>query len=97
MFTWLNKQGVRSDRGFIVQFTGRFTAEYREGDKKVTLEIEDGISDGVQCISVDPSAFARWDGGAEIAQDEQDRLFQNLKEAIEFQSLKLIIEKGVSR
>lgn len=31
MFSWMNKQGVRSDQGFEVQFTDRFTAEYREG------------------------------------------------------------------
>jgi hypothetical protein len=29
MFTYLNKQGVESDAGFVVQFTGRFTLEYR--------------------------------------------------------------------
>ena len=41
MFIWLNMQGVQSDRGFVVQFTGRFTAEYREHSKVVTLEVED--------------------------------------------------------
>ena len=40
MFTWLNKQGVQSDSGFIVQFTGRFTAEYREGGKIMTVALK---------------------------------------------------------
>ena len=44
MFTWLNKQGVRSDRGFEVQFTGRFDAEYREGGRIVELYVESGLS-----------------------------------------------------
>lgn len=96
MFTWLNKQGVKSDRGFVVQFTGRFTAEYRENGKTVTLDVEDGLSGGLQCVSVDPRAFERWDGGIAIVKEEQDRLFENLREAMEFQGLKLIIEKGES-
>ena len=94
MFTWLNKQGVQSDHGFVVQFTGRFTAEYRADGKIITLDIEDGLSGGLPCICLDPSAFERWDTGAAIPKDEQDRLFQNLKEAMEFQGLKLVIEKG---
>jgi hypothetical protein len=50
MFTWLNKQGVRSDRGFEVQFTGRFDAEYREGGKVVKLYVESGVNGGLPCI-----------------------------------------------
>jgi hypothetical protein len=40
-FSWLNKQGVESDDGFRVQFTGRFTLEYVEGEKTMVLEGED--------------------------------------------------------
>lgn len=40
MFEWLSKQGVRSSEGFEFQFTGRFTAEYREGDRVMELEVE---------------------------------------------------------
>lgn len=99
MFTWLNKQGVKSDRGFVVQFTDRFTAEYREGGKTATLSIDDGIIGGLPCISVDPNAFDRWDGDPptnRITSDQRDQLFKNLKEAIEFQGLKMVIEKGDS-
>jgi hypothetical protein len=46
MFTWLNKQGVRSDEGFDVQRTGRFDAEYSEGGKVVSVEVQSGISGG---------------------------------------------------
>lgn len=96
MFTWINKQGVKSDRGFAVQFTGRFSAEYREGEKVVTLDVESGLSGGHPCIILDPNAFARWDDGTPIPPDQQARLFQNVKEAMEFQGLKMIVEKGVS-
>jgi hypothetical protein len=94
MFTWLNKQGVESDRGFVVQRTDRFTADYREGDKVVTLHVESGLNGGLPCVILDPSAFARWDNGTSIEPDQQARLFQNFKEAMEFQGLKMVVEEG---
>lgn len=96
MFTWLNKQGVQSDRGFVVQFTGRFTAEYREHGKVVTLEVEDGRMGGLPCIILDSGAFQHWDGETTpIPANQQAEMFQNVKEAMEFQGLKLVVEKGV--
>lgn len=92
MFTWLNKQGVRSDEGFEVQRTGRFDAEYREGGKVVKLEVESGINGGLPCIILDPMAFARWSDGTAISGDEQARLFRNFEEAMKFQGLKVVVE-----
>ncbi len=97
MFTWLNKQGVRSATGFEVQRTGRFDAEYREGGKVVSFGVEAGVSGGLQCIIVDPSAFTRWDdapSGIGIAPEQQAQMFENLRQALEFQGLKLVIEKA---
>jgi hypothetical protein len=95
VFTWLNKQGVRSDQGFEFQFTGRFDAIYREGTKAVSLYVEDGrTAGGLPCIIVDPTAFDRWDGGEQISTEQQTRLFNNLREAVEFQGLQLIVERG---
>lgn len=95
MFTWLNKQGVKSDRGFVVQRTGRFTAEYRDKGKVVTLDVESGLLNGKPCISVDPDAFQHWDGEtATIPPEEQAQMFKNLREAEEFQGLKLAVERG---
>jgi len=95
MFTWLNKQGVRSDRGFEVQRTGRFDAEYSEGGRMVQLYVEDGFSGG-PCLCVEPDAFARWKDGTPIAPEQQTRMMQNLKEAMEFQGIKLVVEKRES-
>jgi hypothetical protein len=96
VFTWLNKQGVQSGRGFVVQFTGRFSAEYRDRGKKVTLYVEDGLMGGQPCISVEPDAFEHWDGETvTIPREEQQQMFQNLREAMEFQGLKLVIERRV--
>src|ERR1700759_4414870 len=80
MFTWLNKQGVKGDCCFIIQRTGRFTAEYRDKGKVVTLDVEDGTPmKGEPCIIVDPDAFRHWDGEtATIPSEEQAQMFENL-------------------
>lgn len=41
MFTWLNKQGVQSDRGFDVQRTERFVMEYHEKGNIVSEAVTD--------------------------------------------------------
>jgi hypothetical protein len=95
MFTWLNKQGVESDRGFVVQFTGRFTAEYREAGRTITLRVEDGISGNVPSIILSPQAFEHWDNeppGKKIPGAEQQRLLKNFRDACEFQGLKVVLE-----
>ena len=96
MFTWLNKQGVRSDSGFEVQRTGRFDAEYRENGKVVMLYVESGLSGGASCIILDPQAFARWSDGTVIPEKEQARMLQNFKDAMEFQGLKTVVESPMS-
>lgn len=96
MFTWLNKQGVQSDQGFVVQFTGRFTAEYREDSRIVSLDVESGESGGLPCIILDPKAFVCWDDGTLIDQDMQKQLFKNVEDAMAFQGLKMVVEEGES-
>jgi len=44
-FSWINKQGVSSDEGFSVAFTGRSTVRYVEGDRAMLLEGESMYSD----------------------------------------------------
>ena len=97
MFTWLNKQGVQSDRGFVVQRTSRFSAEYRDVDKVVTLEVESGLSGGMPCLILDPHAFTRWDDGTPIDREQQELLFQNVSEALDFQGLKMVVEEAESQ
>ncbi len=94
MFTWINKQGVRSDRGFEVQRTGRFDAEYNEGDAAISLYVESGVQGGLQCIIIDPKAFVRWDDGRVIPTEKQAQILQNFTEAMTFQDLKTVVEKG---
>ena len=86
MFTWMNKQGVRSDEGFEVQFTGRFTAEYREGKKYLFVEVE---SSGNGLIDFASEAYAKWaNSSIKNGPEDQARMRKNFLAALEFQGLK---------
>lgn len=95
MFSWINKQGVRSDLGFEVQFTGRFDAEYREGSRVIKLYVESGVDSGMPCILLEPSAFEKWSDGSEISKEQQEKIFKNFRRAMEFQGLKIFVEDRV--
>ena len=85
MFSWINKQGVRSSEGFEVQFTSRFTAEYREDHHYLVLNVEDGAN-GV--IGFDPKEFEKWaNSSAKNSPEEQARMLKNFLSALEFQGL----------
>ena len=90
MFTWLNKQGVRSNRGFEVQRTGRFSAEYRENGRVIEVYVESG--GGMPSIIIGSEAFARWNNGIPIPHEQQEQILHNFREAMEFQGLKVLIE-----
>lgn len=83
MFKWLNKQGVESDKGFAVQFTGRFDVEYRADGRMLELYVESGMSNGKPAILYTSSEFKKWSTNVL----EQEKAENNFREAIEFQGL----------
>ncbi len=93
MFTWLNKQGVKSDKGFIVQSVGRFTIEYRENSKCISIEVDNGrLPDGRFCEIVSPDAFFKWDDGTLISEERQKEILKNFTDAMEFQNIGVVVE-----
>jgi hypothetical protein len=83
VFTWLNKQGVASDEGFALQFTGRFSAEYSADGTTIELYVESGLSGGKQAILYTSSEFRKWSNNP----DEQRIAEDNFRRAMEFQGL----------
>jgi hypothetical protein len=94
MFTWLNKQGVRSDKGFEFQFTGRFTAEYRENNCITKMHVEGGVG-GIITI-YEGTLESLLSGILEPSEKrkERDRLVMNLRDALAFQGLNLDLAPG---
>ncbi len=87
-FEWINKQGVKTESGIIVQFTGRFTAEYREGYKMIEIKFENGTMGNKHCIYFNRSDFNKWNiGDGILTIEEQEKRINIFKEAIIFQGL----------
>lgn len=91
MFTWLNKQGVKSDKGFVVQRTDRFLCDYREGARKIEVDVESGLVGGQPCINVSSQSFSQWGDGERIPPEKKSEIIQNFREAMEFQGLILVV------
>lgn len=96
MWNWLNKQGVANDHGVVVQSVDRFTIEYREGNKTITVAVEDGIDNGSPCVIIEPTAFCRWDGNlldADISSFRQADILTKFTDALAFQGIKVVLER----
>ncbi len=95
MFTWINSQGVRSDRGFEVESMDRFAIEYREGKKRIGVYVENGFLDGRKpCVAIERTAFERWDGDppwVKLPREKQDEMLANFTEAMEFQGIAVVV------
>jgi len=93
MLTWLNKQGVKSDKGFVVQSVSRFTIEYRESGKVIPLTVERGLqSGGKACVYIYLDDLEKWSDGTIISKDQQKIILQNFKDAMKFQGVDVLID-----
>lgn len=94
-FTWLNKQGVRSDTGFEVQSVDRFTMEYREGRSIITVDVENVMISETPGVAITSNAFERWNpesGGERLTPEQQQTVLRNFTEALKFQGLCLSVD-----
>ncbi len=82
-FTWLNRQGVESDAGFILQCVGRFEWEYREGEKVISLSGESIVGGGNHGF-----AFSRDWLPSPLSNEQRLRVQQNVTAAMNFMDLK---------
>lgn len=93
MFTWLNKQGVKSNKGFVVQSINRFTIEYREANKLINVSVERALlPSGKAAVYIYPEEFEIWGDGTPIASDKQKEILQNFKDAMRFQGVEVLTD-----
>jgi hypothetical protein len=70
MFIFLNKQGVKSDKGFVVQSVNRFTIEYRENSKVISASVEIGLDNEKACVYIYSDEFKMWSDGTLISKEK---------------------------
>lgn len=61
-----------------------------EGSRVIEVSVESG--GGMPSIIIGPDAFARWRSGVPIPREEQERILQNFRKAMEFQGLRFLID-----
>lgn len=90
-FVWLNKAGVASDQGFVVQRVERYAIEYREANRVMRLR-GDAMFGNLGNASFGFELDAGWQmaiwqppfGNVQISQADRDRIIQNIKDAFTF-------------
>lgn len=93
MFKWLNKQGVASEKGFTVQSVDRFTIQYIENKKIISIYVERGMKqDRSVYVNASLDSFVKWDDGTPISKEKKAEIMENFKEAMEFQEIAVIYE-----
>ncbi len=86
-FVWLNKQGVASDQGFVLQSVDRYAFEYREANRVARLKGESFRRDG-RC-GFGFYGFPDWwePPYDKVPVAEVDRIINNIKEAMAFMDI----------
>lgn len=87
MFTWLNKQGVKSDKGFIVQSVSRFVINYKENNGEIDVSVEDAFKDGKHFVYVYEDEFYKWKDGRSISEEKKKQVLKNFIDAMAFQGI----------
>ncbi len=92
MFTWLNKQGVASDSGFMLQRVQRFFYEYSEKGQTLRIAVEPGL----KYEEIRLPAVPRWQPPHEaivVDGPELARVIGNVTEALTFMGIQHKIER----
>ena len=92
MYTWLNKQGVKSDKGFIVQSISRFVIRYSELQGEIDLSVEQGMSAGKAMIYVYDDEFYKWNDGRRISEEKKQQILKDFIDAMKFQEVDVEVQ-----
>jgi hypothetical protein len=92
MFCWLNKQGVESATGFVLQRMDRYGYHYREGGKTMRIDVEPlRVPGGDYYEEIIEKSFCAWlppHAVEAVTPEEQQRLKANVGDALTFMGIK---------
>ncbi len=92
IYTWLNNQGVRSDKGFIVQSINRFVIKYSENQSEINISVERGMSAGKAIVYVYDREFYKWNDGRQISEEKKQQILNNFIDAMKFQEVDVEVQ-----
>ena len=87
MFTWINKQGVKSDKGFTVQSIDRFVIRYSENLGDIDISVEYGKKGSDYLVYVYEEEFYKWNDGRRIPEEKKQQVLKNFIDAMKFQEI----------
>lgn len=91
MFTWLNKQGVKSSDGFILQSVHRFYYHYIEDDHIMQIDVEPGrFKSGLYHERIFLNSKNRWLPPYEAESVTEQKLAEikkNISDALDFMQI----------
>ena len=91
-FEKITAQHIKSDSGFEIIPGGRTADIYQEDTKRMTYQVEYGRTQAEKvCITLWPGAFSRWDDGTAVSIEGQHRIEKNVRDAMDFLDLDLLI------
>lgn len=82
-FNWLNKQGVASSSGYVLQRMHRFYYHYQEGDRVMVVNVEPGL----QYEEIVWDWNVKWQSphqAEEILREKLVEIQKNISEALNF-------------
>ena len=92
MFYWLNKCGVESETGFVVQIIGVDLLSYRENGRKIDFYTETYQSGGVLYLDLWRTKLASWESGVKISEPSQEQILNNIRSALKFMEIELLVQ-----
>jgi len=96
-FQWLNKQGVESSEGFVVQRMDRISYHYEEGGKTLKVLVDDGLTpDGKYYVTLYFPEKLRWEAPFDklvISPSEAARIEANFEAAMRFKECAMEIRR----
>ena len=93
-FTRLAPQHLVSSVGYEVLSAGRFGVIYREDGKDMLVEIEYGVQAQPSLpysTTLMPGAFAKWNDGTPVDRENQLRIENNFRAAMEFHGFAVVV------
>ncbi len=95
-FKWLNKQGVKSSKGFVLQSVDRWGYHYIEGDHVMRVDVEPcRTSSDKYYEEVYLDSFTKWmlpHDGELVSPEKSEAIRKNVETAMKFMKVKAVFK-----